>query len=184
MSKVIRTLVIPIALVATLASTAATVPAADQACQPGIAPLVQAHAATFVQLINAIVPQLANLNAQLAAVVDQPTYEMLLATANGVAAGLANGRLVVTLPDGTVVVDTARDDNTADPKSNSFAHFQAKTINENHNSRLAIFSAQAYACGLGAERKFSSSTGNTETYLAVRLGGHLDSNGTARVSLF
>ena len=82
-----------------------------------------------------------------------------------------------------VMVDTARDDNTASPSSNSYQHFLDKTINENHNSRVAILAAQQYACGIGVESKFSSSTGQTESYVAVRAGEHLDSDGTIRMSV-
>jgi hypothetical protein len=37
-------------------------------------------------------------------------------------------------------------------------------------------------CGIGLERKLSTTTGVTETYVAIRLGTHLDSLGTARLS--
>ena len=82
-----------------------------------------------------------------------------------------------------MVLDTARDDNTADPKSNSYQHFLDKTINENHNSRIAILQAQAWPCGQALEAKFSSTTNQREFYFAYRLGPHLDSQGTARVSV-
>jgi hypothetical protein len=48
---------------------------------------------------------------------------------------LAGSRIVITLPDGTVVVDTSKNNNT-------YANFQAKAINENHNTRVAILDAQ------------------------------------------
>jgi hypothetical protein len=40
-----------------------------------------------------------------------------------------------------VVLDTARTDDPTNtmPVGNSFQHFQNKTVNENHNSRIAIF---------------------------------------------
>ena len=59
----------------------------------------------------------------------------------------------------------------------------AKTINENHNSRVAIFMAQEYPCGVGVENKVSTSTGADETYVARRAGNHLDSAGTLRLSV-
>jgi hypothetical protein len=37
-------------------------------------------------------------------------------------------------------------------------------------------------CGIGLERKLSTTTGVTETYVAMRLGTHLDNLGTARLS--
>ncbi len=178
----IRTLATPVLLAAGLVLIT-VVPAQAQTCQPGLVPAFQAHPASYAALINAIAPQIGNLGANLAAVQNQASYEVLLATARVVSGSLTNGRVLVTLPDGTVALDTNRADNTADPKSNSYQHFLDKTINENHNSRVAIFMAQEYPCGLGLERKLSSSTGQVETYFAVRLGAHLDSEGTARVSV-
>ena len=55
-------------------------------------------------------------------------------------------------------------------------------MKENHNSRVAFFSAQLYPCGVGVESKFSTSTGHSETYVAIRLGQHLNSAGTATVT--
>ena len=161
-----------------------SVPAGAQTCQPGISAGFVNHQASYTELITVIAPALGTLQTQLAAVVDQTTYETLLNTANFLAANgtLVSGRVVVSLADGTVVLDTSRDDNTADPKSNSYAHFQAKTINENHNSRVAFFTAQEYPCGVALETKTSTSTGLVEDYVAFRLGVHLDSVGTARIS--
>jgi hypothetical protein len=133
-------------------------------------------------------PAYANLNAiltpaqvtkfknKLNGVTGAPTYNSLLNEANTVAALIANGRVLITLPDGTVVVDTSKGAN------NTYANFQAKTINENHNSRIAILDAQLWACGVGLETKTSTSTGDVEVYLAKRLGAYLDSAGTVRLS--
>ncbi len=127
------------------------------------------------------------LNDVLVDVVDQPSYANLLADAislkNSIGVG---GRVVITLSDGTVVIDTAKSNNT-------YANYQGKKINENHNSRIAIADAQMYQCGLGVESKFSSSTQVVETYVARRLGNatnattygasYLNSSGTVRVSV-
>lgn len=86
----------------------------------------------------------------------------------------SSGRVVITLPDGTVVVDT----NT----TNTWASFMAKTINENHNSRVAIFNAQDRQTGVGYEEKYSTSTQCREKYVAIRLGEYLDNYGTIRLS--
>jgi hypothetical protein len=56
---------------------------------------------------------------------------------------------------------------------NSFEHFEDKTVNENHNTRVAILSAQLYSCGAGVESKLSTTTGQSEIYVAIRLGQHL-----------
>lgn len=156
-----------------------------QTCQPGIADAFSAHPTEYFVLLAVLAPTVPNLNTKLAAVVDQPTYASLLTDARTIAASLPTGRVLITLPDGTTVLDTARadDPNNNLPAGNSFAHFQAKTVNENHNSRIAIFVAQEYPCGFGLEAKFSTSTLQREFYAAARLGTHLDSNGTARLSV-
>ena len=106
---------------------------------------------------------------------DDPSYAKLLSGSMALAAKTAGGRIVVTLPDGTVVVDTSQG-------NNSYTNFLAKTINENHNSRVAIFAAQQYPCGAGLETKVSTTDATVESHLAIRAGTHLDSLGTIRMS--
>lgn len=185
MKMKLRTLVTASALTVMMVLAGSTA-AQAQTCQPGIStalagPNGPTYTSLFGVLFNAGVFNA--LNTQLAAVVDDATYNTLLGTANAVAGAVASSRLVITLPDGTVVIDTNRNDGPGDPKNNTFANFQAKTINENHNSRVAIFVAQEYPCGVGVETKFSSSTGMDEIYAARRAGDHLDSNGTLRLSV-
>lgn len=155
-------------------------------CQPGFLRAFLDHPVVYSDIYQVLQTNLSELNAKLHLVTNQSTYESLVTLARTVATSIsaANGRLVITLPDGTVVLDTSRADNTSDPKSNSYEHFIAKSINENHNSRVAILSAQQYPCGVGIESKFSTSTGNRESYVAIRLGDHLDSDGTVRGSKF
>lgn len=130
------------------------------------------HRAQF----NLIYPQQNSLTTLLQNTVDQTTYALLLTAANNLAASAGvTGRVVITLPDGTVVVDTAKGTNT-------YANYIAKTINENHNSRVSIYDAQAWVGGIGVERKFSSTTQTTEIYTAVRLGAYLNNQGTVRLS--
>lgn len=148
-----------------------------QVCQPGLqnqffGPNQQKYTDAYV----AVIDEIGDFTTELGALVGQtPSYDTLLAHAQSVAAEIPNGRVVITLPDGTVVVDTARTNNT-------YANFVAKAINENHNSRVAFEAAQHYPCGVAIESKRSSSTGVTESYVAVRLGNHLDSEGTVRMS--
>ena len=150
-----------------------------QTCQPGVANAFNGPRHTQYQSLGATLgPQVSTFNSELAALVGQtPTYDTLLAHANTVAAMLATGRVVVTIPDGTVVVDTGKGG------LNTYANYLAKAINENHNSRVAIFEAQAYPCGIAVETKLSSSVGQKDSYLAVRLGTYLDSAGTVRMSV-
>jgi ABC-type molybdate transport system substrate-binding protein len=154
-----------------------------QTCQPGFE---TAHNGPrqpqYDALINALTPHTEALSADLAALTDQATYETLLAEGRATASAIPAGRVVITVPDGTVVLDTSRADNTEDPKSNSYQHFLDKTINENHNTRLAFSLAQHYPCGVALESKLSTTDGTKEDYFAVRLGNHLDSFGTARIS--
>ncbi len=170
-----RTLVTAAIVSVLLTFTAGTVHAQIPDCQPGIVAGFNQDAAGYTALWNALAPHLANLNAQLAATVDQATYAVLLAEAQATAAGIVNGRILISQADGTVMIDTSKANNT-------YANFLAKAINENHNSRVAVFMAQEFPCGAGLEKKFSTTTGVTETYLALRSGTHLNSKGTIRIS--
>jgi hypothetical protein len=182
MLRTCRRLATAVVLTAVLAFTARAAQA--QTCNPGIGAAFTAHAAVYASLLTALAPQVPSLQAGLAAVVDQPTYATFLASAHTLAGGIVNGRMVVAVPDGTVVLDTGKPDDPTNVQAsgNSFQHFQNKTVNENHNSRVAIFDAQEWPCGVGLERKLSTTTGVTETYVAIRLGTHLDNVGTSRIS--
>jgi hypothetical protein len=112
----------------------------------------------------------------LEAVVDSTTYNALLAAANVLASKVVGGRVVITLPDGTVVIDTFQG------ATNTYANFQAKTINENHGSRIAIHHSLSQQCGVGWERKLSTTTETVQNYVAVRLGQYLRHIGSVRLS--
>jgi len=159
---------------------------AQTACNPGLAAAFAAHQQAYTTLGAALLPQVGNFNTKLRATVDQTTYQSLLTDARTLAGSIANGRVLVTVPDGTVVLDTAKPDDPTDATpndlANSYQHFKNKKVNENHNSRVAILDAQEWPCGVGLESKFSTSDNQREIYVAVRLGSHLDSNGTARLS--
>ena len=88
-------------------------------------------------------------------------------------------RVVVTLSDGQVVLDTNKSDSV-----NTFNNFKAKTINENHNSRVAILTSLLGNAGTGYEEKFSTSDLKFEAYHAQRMGA-ASSNalGVVRVSV-
>jgi opacity protein-like surface antigen len=129
--------------------------------------------ASYKALNAKLAPKVASLTTLLRAVKDQPTYAKLL---SAVRAAAGTDRLVVTLADGTVVVDTGRS------ALNNYATYAAKGVNENHNSRVAIMLAQTHVCGLGVETKYSSTDKSNEKYVAIRLGTYLDSAVTARIS--
>jgi hypothetical protein len=161
-----------------------TVAPAAVTCWPGIATAYTPHAAVYNTLFGTLAPGLNTLRALTDAVVDQTTYATLLTAAHTVANAIPNGRFLIALPDGTVVVDTGKPDDAANvlPQGNSYQHFKDKTVNENHNSRPAIMLAELFECGFGVETKLSTSTGNVESYAALRMGPYLDSSGVARLS--
>jgi hypothetical protein len=141
--------------------------------------------APYLGLYNKLNPKVSILKTKLETVKDQTTYEGLLSEATSLAKSIAKGRLVITLADGTVVVDTGKSDDpgNAAATGNSYAHFNSKTVNENHNSRLAIINSQLHKCGVGVERKLSTTDKSKEYYVAIRLGDYLNSTGTARLSV-
>ena len=71
-------------------------------------------------------------------------------------------RVLVSLPDGTVCYDS-------DSLTNSYNDYKNKSINENHNSRVAILQALLGNSGTGFEAKVSSSTGKSTNYIAQRI---------------
>jgi hypothetical protein len=86
-------------------------------------------------------------------------------------------RVVITDPDGTVVYDSSKTNNT-------YQNYLSKTINENHNTRLAIITALVSSAGSGREQKWSTSTRSFEQYLAVRIGINSESAfGCIRISI-
>jgi hypothetical protein len=141
-------------------------------CAPQVEALLKSNA-TYKALNAKLAPKTANLTTLLKAVKDQPSYASLL---NAVKTAAGTDRLVITLADGTVVVDTGKSAN------NNYGTYAAKGVNENHNSRIAIMLAQTHECGLGVETKYSSTDKSNEKYVAIRLGKYLDSAGTARLS--
>ena len=176
--KTLRTLVIATVLSSTLFAPTAANAQDAQSCQPGLAAAFTAHQARYTAIATAMLsgtPTVTTLTTDLGALHDDAAYATLLTDSQTMAAKVATGRVVVTLPDGTVVVDTSK-------ANNSYANFLAKAINENHNSRVAIFSAQQYPCGVGLETKLSTTDATVESYIAVRGGAHLDSKGTIRMS--
>jgi len=161
--------------------------AAAQQCQPCIDAAWAAYRPayefmpTYDVLWTTLTPNTGNLTTLLDAVSDQSSYEMLLGAARSIAARIG-GRLVVTLPDGSVVVDTDLPDGETPANANSYEHFNARSINENDNTRVAVSAAQMFPCGIAIESKFNPASGLAEVHFAARLGPHLSSSGTARLS--
>jgi hypothetical protein len=154
-------------------------------CAPEVPTLLTTNV-TYKLLNTILQPDATVIKTKLDAVKDQTTYALLLKFARVVATDpkLAKGRLLIALADGTVVVDTSKldDPTTTLPVGNSFKHFTNKTVNENHNSRIAILDSQLHVCGVGVETKVSTTDHTKESYVAIRLGAHLNNSGTARLS--
>lgn len=99
----------------------------------------------------------------------------------GLILGTASPRLLVAESDGTVVIDTSRA--AGSTNANTYANWQAKLINENHNTRVAVMAAQMFPCGVGYETKFSSTLGISQSYVGIRGGPYLNNPGTFRLSI-
>jgi hypothetical protein len=159
-------------------------------CAPQVNTLLTTNT-TYKSLNSRLGNNTTVLKTLLDQVKDQTSYKKLLDQSRLIATLGTNpplpGRLVVTVADGTVVVDTGKPDdpNNLKPQvqGNSYLHFINKTVNENHNSRIAILDAQLQPCGKGVETKLSTSDGTKESYVAIRLGDYLNSSGTARLSI-
>lgn len=128
----------------------------------------------YINLNTLLTSKLPLLQSKLDNVINQTTYSALLTEAKFIASTVVNGTIVVTLPDGTVVVDTKK------AALNTYANFKAKKINENHNTRISIVDTQLFECGLGVEAQIAG--GLTEYFVARRLGPYLASSGTVRIS--
>eukprot|EP01084_Bolivina_argentea_P233227 392871_1 len=94
----------------------------------------------------------------------------------GIGDALFPFRSVLTVPDGTVLYDTK------EGTRNNHFNAKNKAINENHNNRIAIMSAQLNNIGKAWERKLSTSGDEIEDYVARRCGSQFDNFGTIRLS--
>ena len=124
-------------------------------------------------------PNISTITALVKGVKNQRTYAQLVRFARALEHQLPGSQLSIAQSDGTPIFDGSKIDDPGDalPKGNSFAHFQAKTINENLNTRISFLDAQDHVDGLGAETK------SKLAFVAIRLGKHLQSSGTARLSI-
>jgi hypothetical protein len=73
-------------------------------------------------------------------------------------------RVVCTIPDGTVWFDSSKG------SKNTWENFQAKSINENHNTRAPFMSVLLKNDRTSFETKYSSSTKVNEYRLTYRFG--------------
>ncbi len=163
-------------------------------CAPEVRHMIE-DTQVYHYLYEQLCPQVETIAGLLDAVVACDTYENLYNFCQGLASSIPHGRIVVTLPDGTVVIDTYLDFCNCDIPScvdecpdvstygcNGYNYFTSKVVNENHNSRVAIMDAQMYPCGVGCETKYSTTVGAVQAYVAIRLGPYLNNLGTVRLS--
>jgi len=129
----------------------------------------------------AIAPKVDDLHTLSRKYINDPSeknYASMQESADAVVKKSTKSRIVITTPDGTVVYDSSKG------TSNTHENASNKKINENHNSRISIITACLNNTGVGMERKKSTSTGNFEEYLAVRIGkSSLQASGVVRYSL-
>jgi len=86
-------------------------------------------------------------------------------------------RIVITEPDGTVIIDTYK------KTLNTYENWKNKAINENHNTRMSIKNAQYFTGGVGFEKKTSSTIDPVYQYsVAIRAGNKYDNYGVIRLS--
>jgi hypothetical protein len=164
-------------------------------CAPRVIKMIKKNS-TYRFLYHELCPQVDTIRHLLDTVTNCATYDLLWEFCNGFAGSIPNGRLVVTLPDGTVVVDTFQDycdcatpdctnlcPNAATANGcNGYNFFLAKFVNENQNTRVANMDAQMFPCGVGCETRFSTTVGAVQAFVAIRLGPYLHNSGTARLS--
>ena len=110
-------------------------------------------------------------------IVDAPTYDaflLLIRTSFD-----PKYRIVPTLPDGTVVLDTSY---PIGDQRNTYASFSMEIVGPDHNTRIAILKTQFEEAGVGYETKFSTTVKQQQSYVAIRLGKYLESSGSIRIS--
>lgn len=90
----------------------------------------------------------------------------------------SGNRILVAQPDGRVTFDSSKG-----LINNTFSKAQSGNINENHNTRPEMMSAQLTCDGRGDSLRFSSSTESNEAYTARVIKPSYGANfGTIRVS--
>jgi hypothetical protein len=164
-------------------------------CAPDVRRMIEKNP-TYNFLFGSICEQTDTIMDLLSAVTDCESYDNLFNFCSGLASTIPNGRIIVTLPDGTVVVDTFQafcDCDTpdcpvdfpcdvADNLCNGYNFFLDNFVGANQNTSVSAFDAQLWPCGVGCETRFDLSSGSVEAIVAVRLGEYLNNTGTVIVS--
>eukprot|EP01083_Nonionella_stella_P177806 626100_1 len=85
-------------------------------------------------------------------------------------------RTTLCVPDGSVIYDAPKG------ADNTFENAVNKAIDENHNTRVSIMSAQLNDEGKAWEEKLSTSSSTVENYVSERCGNQFENFGTVRLS--
>ena len=113
--------------------------------------------------------------------VSEVNYNLLVLALNSALLNFAVNRnsslrILLTTSDGTVAYDSSR--------TNTWANFLTRGINENHQGRPEILLAVLTSSGVGLTQRYSNSLRKTQKYQANRLGDSTNDNvGTFRISL-
>lgn len=151
-------------------------------CPPEKVLFKSQYAKLYNALYNGIICEYLELQLKklLLPCADQDDYNKLLAIVLAkfeIKLGDIEPRLVITEPDGTVIIDTYK------VTLNTFANWKNKLINENHNTRMSIKNAQQLADGVGYEKKKSTTIDPIVQYsVAIRAGNKNENYGTLRLS--
>lgn len=183
-AKILSVLILAVLALSTFNASAVT-PAPGESCAPLVKTKIAAAPYAYLnsRLSNTVMAEIKRL---MIRVKDNTSYNNLAAYAR--LQVFPRGRILITAPDGTVAFDSSKD---TSPSKNTFENFKNKTINENHNTRIAILDAQMFECGIGVETKYSTTDGTNESYVAARIGlgttraaaSYLDNTGTVRLSV-
>ena len=115
--------------------------------------------------------------AALNAASNREEYIAAVAAAEGLKPVEDGYRFLVSKADGSVTYDSSKG------IKNTYNNANNKAINENHNTRMSMMSAQLSINGMGNEIKQSTSTGQVEAYQAQTIvNSYGDNQGTVRLS--
>jgi len=101
----------------------------------------------------------------------------------GTPLGTPSPRITVSQSNGVVIYDTAKGINPLEKNTNTYENWKNGTIHENLNTRVAVLATQLFACGVGYETQFATTTGTNQANVAIRAGKFLNNPGTFRLSV-
>lgn len=135
----------------------------DQKCATYVKKLLNNNCA-YLTLYNTLSPNVSAISALLYAVhLDSANYPALLTFCETLADTLSTGNIIVTDPDGLVVVDTSADG------ANTYDNYQAGTISPNQMTSISFIDSQGWPCGLGVETKYNNPAAVFQNNVVIRL---------------